>query len=105
MKRSKWMKLEKIIQKTERNACFERHNLLQKDDICFKHPGFQKSDATLMSSRNATRQGFDQVIDQRRVERLTQLLHDPWGLSLKNRTMNLLNGSCPLVRIEMSKCL
>lgn len=36
---------------------------LQKGDICFSHPEFHKREAILMSSRNATRQDFEQVID------------------------------------------
>lgn len=35
---------------------------LQKGEICFSHPEFHKREATLMSSRNATRQDFEQVI-------------------------------------------
>jgi 2-desacetyl-2-hydroxyethyl bacteriochlorophyllide A dehydrogenase len=35
---------------------------LQKVDISFSHPEFHKREATLMSSRNATRADFDQVI-------------------------------------------
>ncbi|GAB3925026.1 zinc-binding alcohol dehydrogenase family protein [Mucilaginibacter myungsuensis] len=35
---------------------------LQKGDISFNHPEFHKREATLMSSRNATQQDFDQVI-------------------------------------------
>ncbi|HWA32740.1 MAG TPA: zinc-binding dehydrogenase, partial [Cyclobacteriaceae bacterium] len=35
---------------------------LQKGDISFSHPEFHKREATLMSSRNATREDFDQVI-------------------------------------------
>jgi 2-desacetyl-2-hydroxyethyl bacteriochlorophyllide A dehydrogenase len=36
---------------------------LQKGDISFSHPEFHKREATLMSSRNATRQDFEQVMD------------------------------------------
>ncbi len=36
---------------------------LQKEEIVFSHPEFHKRESTLMSSRNATRQDFDQVID------------------------------------------
>jgi 2-desacetyl-2-hydroxyethyl bacteriochlorophyllide A dehydrogenase len=36
---------------------------LQKGDICFNHPEFHKREATLMSSRNATRTDFEHVID------------------------------------------
>lgn len=35
---------------------------LQKGEISFSHPEFHKREATLMSSRNATREDFDQVI-------------------------------------------
>jgi 2-desacetyl-2-hydroxyethyl bacteriochlorophyllide A dehydrogenase len=35
---------------------------LQKREISFSHPEFHKREATLMSSRNATRQDFEQVI-------------------------------------------
>jgi 2-desacetyl-2-hydroxyethyl bacteriochlorophyllide A dehydrogenase len=36
---------------------------LQKGEISFNHPEFHKRELTLMSSRNATRQDFDHVID------------------------------------------
>lgn len=36
---------------------------LQKSKISFSHPDFHKREATLMSSRNATRKDFEQVID------------------------------------------
>ncbi len=36
---------------------------LQKGDIIFSHPEFHKREATLMSSRNATRADFEYVID------------------------------------------
>jgi len=36
---------------------------LQKGEISFSHPEFHKREATLMSSRNATREDFDKVID------------------------------------------
>lgn len=35
---------------------------LQKEDIIFSHPEFHKREATLMSSRNATREDFEHVI-------------------------------------------
>jgi 2-desacetyl-2-hydroxyethyl bacteriochlorophyllide A dehydrogenase len=35
---------------------------LQKEEICFSHPEFHKREATLMSSRNATRQDFEHVM-------------------------------------------
>ena len=36
---------------------------LQKGEIAFSHPEFHKREATLMSSRNATRADFDQVLE------------------------------------------
>ena len=36
---------------------------LQKETIIFSHPEFHKREATLMSSRNATREDFEHVID------------------------------------------
>jgi threonine dehydrogenase-like Zn-dependent dehydrogenase len=35
---------------------------LQKENISFSHPEFHKREGTLMSSRNATRKDFEQVI-------------------------------------------
>ena len=35
---------------------------LQKEDIIFSHPEFHKREGTLMSSRNATKEDFEQVI-------------------------------------------
>ncbi|MDQ6904303.1 MAG: zinc-binding dehydrogenase, partial [Bacteroidota bacterium] len=35
---------------------------LQKEEISFSHPEFHKREATLMSSRNATREDFEHVI-------------------------------------------
>ncbi|PRY06837.1 2-desacetyl-2-hydroxyethyl bacteriochlorophyllide A dehydrogenase [Pontibacter ummariensis] len=35
---------------------------LQKGEVCFSHPEFHKREATLMSSRNATREDFNKVI-------------------------------------------
>jgi len=36
---------------------------LQKEEICFSHPEFHKRETTLMSSRNATKEDFNQVIN------------------------------------------
>ena len=35
---------------------------LQKENISFSHPEFHKREATLMSSRNATRKDFEHVM-------------------------------------------
>ena len=43
---------------------------LQKGDIVFSHPEFHKREATLMSSRNATSQDFDQVVSSIKTGRV-----------------------------------
>jgi 2-desacetyl-2-hydroxyethyl bacteriochlorophyllide A dehydrogenase len=40
---------------------------LQKNEICFSHPEFHKREATLMSSRNATKQDFSQVMESMKL--------------------------------------
>jgi len=39
---------------------------LQKEELAFSHPDFHKRESTLMSSRNATRQDFDYVLQSLR---------------------------------------
>ncbi|MNY36691.1 putative L-galactonate oxidoreductase [compost metagenome] len=51
---------------------------LQKENIAFSHPEFHKREATLMSSRNATRQDFEHVIAAMKaglVEPATYITH------------------------------
>lgn len=51
---------------------------LQKEEIVFSHPEFHKREATLMSSRNATRADFEHVIacmKQKLVEPTTYITH------------------------------
>ncbi|MCF0055886.1 zinc-binding alcohol dehydrogenase family protein [Dyadobacter sp. CY356] len=51
---------------------------LQKGEIIFSHPEFHKREATLMSSRNATRQDFEHVIDSMKkglVDPTTYITH------------------------------
>ncbi len=43
---------------------------LQKEEITFSHPEFHKREATLMSSRNATKADFDFVIDNIKSKRI-----------------------------------
>ena len=47
---------------------------LQKEEISFSHPEFHKRESTLMSSRNATREDFQCVIDS-----IRQAQVDPTG--------------------------
>lgn len=51
---------------------------LQKGEICFSHPEFHKREATLMSSRNATREDFEHVIScmkEKLVDPTTYITH------------------------------
>ena len=51
---------------------------LQKGDLSFSHPEFHKREATLMSSRNATRQDFEHVLSAMRagqVQPTTYITH------------------------------
>ncbi|HEV8084583.1 MAG TPA: zinc-binding alcohol dehydrogenase family protein [Chitinophagaceae bacterium] len=60
---------------------------LQKEDICFNHPEFHKREATLMSSRNATREDFIHVmnaIKKRLVDPETYITHRVKFDDLKN---------------------
>ncbi|QJB31934.1 zinc-binding alcohol dehydrogenase family protein [Chitinophaga oryzae] len=44
---------------------------LQRENITFSHPEFHKREGTLLSSRNATRQDFDLVLENIRTGRIT----------------------------------
>jgi 2-desacetyl-2-hydroxyethyl bacteriochlorophyllide A dehydrogenase len=60
---------------------------LQKGDITFSHPEFHKRESTLMSSRNATREDFDHVINslkQKLVDPLTYITHRTTFNSVKD---------------------
>jgi threonine dehydrogenase-like Zn-dependent dehydrogenase len=51
---------------------------LQKKEICFSHPEFHKREATLMSSRNATREDFEHVIaamKRKEIDPTTYITH------------------------------
>lgn len=51
---------------------------LQKGEVTFSHPEFHKREATLMSSRNATREDFDHVMSslkRREVDPITYITH------------------------------
>ena len=51
---------------------------LQKGEINFSHPEFHKREATLMSSRNATRKDFEHVIacmKEKKVDPTTYITH------------------------------
>lgn len=48
---------------------------LQKGEISFSHPEFHKREATLMSSRNATREDFDHVISSMKNKRINPAIY------------------------------
>jgi 2-desacetyl-2-hydroxyethyl bacteriochlorophyllide A dehydrogenase len=48
---------------------------LQKGEIAFSHPEFHKREATLMSSRNATRQDFEHVIASMKKKEVNPLTY------------------------------
>lgn len=61
---------------------------LQKGDISFSHPEFHKREATLMSSRNATRSDFEYVMDCMRkglVKPSTYITHRTTFDQVKNQ--------------------
>lgn len=44
---------------------------LQKEEIVISHPEFHKREATLMSSRNATKEDFDHVMHSMKTGKVT----------------------------------
>ncbi len=68
---------------------------LQKGEIAFSHPEFHKREATLMSSRNATREDFDRVMgcDKERTDRSHGIYHASRGLRTGEARVRELAGS------------
>jgi 2-desacetyl-2-hydroxyethyl bacteriochlorophyllide A dehydrogenase len=48
---------------------------LQKESIAFSHPEFHKREATLMSSRNATREDFEEVMESMKSGQLNPTMY------------------------------
>jgi 2-desacetyl-2-hydroxyethyl bacteriochlorophyllide A dehydrogenase len=79
---------------------------LQKGDISFSHPEFHKREATLMSSRNATRQDFEHVIScmkQGLVEPATYITHHVPFSQVKNDFITWLRPETGVIKamVEM----
>jgi threonine dehydrogenase-like Zn-dependent dehydrogenase len=79
---------------------------LQKGDICFSHPEFHKREATLMSSRNATRADFEHVISsmkKKEVNPATYITHKVLFEKVKDEFEHLLNPASGVIKamIEM----
>jgi threonine dehydrogenase-like Zn-dependent dehydrogenase len=74
---------------------------LQKDDICFSHPEFHKREATLMSSRNATREDFEYVIAtirKRQVDPTIYITHRVLFNQVKDEFKNWLNPAMGVIK-------
>jgi 2-desacetyl-2-hydroxyethyl bacteriochlorophyllide A dehydrogenase len=74
---------------------------LQKGDISFSHPEFHKREATLMSSRNATRQDFEHVISAMRrglVEPTTYITHRTGFGELKDEFAQWLSPATGVIK-------
>lgn len=57
---------------------------LQKGEICFSHPEFHKREATLMSSRNATRADFEHVISSMKMREVNPATYITHRVSFEN---------------------
>jgi 2-desacetyl-2-hydroxyethyl bacteriochlorophyllide A dehydrogenase len=74
---------------------------LQKGAISFSHPEFHKREATLMSSRNATRQDFEHVISAMRrglVEPTTYITHRTGFGELKDEFAQWLSPATGVIK-------
>jgi len=79
---------------------------LQKGDLTFSHPEFHKREATLLSSRNATRQDFEHVISamqQGLVKPTTYITHRAAFDEVKNEFASWLDPATGVIKamIEM----
>lgn len=74
---------------------------LQKGDICFSHPEFHKREATLMSSRNATRADFEHVVDSMKkglVDPTTYITHRVLFDQVKDEFEGWLNPNMGVIK-------
>jgi threonine dehydrogenase-like Zn-dependent dehydrogenase len=79
---------------------------LQKGDISFSHPEFHKREATLMSSRNATRKDFEHVISSMKngeVKPTTYITHRVLFNSVKDQFSSWLDPKNGVIKamVEM----
>lgn len=79
---------------------------LQKGDIAFSHPEFHKREATLMSSRNATREDFEHVIASMKagqVDPTTYITHRTVFANVKDEFESWLHPANSVIKamIEM----
>jgi len=74
---------------------------LQRDEISFSHPEFHKRESTLMSSRNATREDFEYVMDsmsKRLIDPATYITHRVMFDSVKEEFEKWLDPSSGLIK-------
>jgi len=74
---------------------------LQKGEISFNHPEFHKREATLMSSRNATRKDFEHVMDSMRsknVDPTTYISHRAMFNEVKSEFESWLNPASGVIK-------
>ena len=75
---------------------------LQKGDISFSHPEFHKREATLMSSRNATREDFEHVIasiKKKQVDPTTYITHRILFDEVKDEFEKWLNPANGVIKV------
>jgi threonine dehydrogenase-like Zn-dependent dehydrogenase len=74
---------------------------LQKGEISFSHPEFHKREATLMSSRNATRADFEHVISlikRRRIDPTNFITHRVNFDQIKDEFQGWLNPASRVIK-------
>ena len=74
---------------------------LQKGDISFSHPDFHKKEATLMSSRNATRQDIEKVISSMKaglIDPTTYITHRVIFEDVKNHFSSWLDPATGVIK-------
>jgi 2-desacetyl-2-hydroxyethyl bacteriochlorophyllide A dehydrogenase len=74
---------------------------LQKNEIIFSHPEFHKREATLMSSRNATKEDFKYVIDSIKkglINTSDYITHRVSFYNLANEFENFLNPASGVIK-------
>jgi threonine dehydrogenase-like Zn-dependent dehydrogenase len=78
---------------------------LQKGDISFSHPEFHKREATLMSSRNATRSDFEYVIKclgSGMIDPTNYITHRVTFPEVKEQFGNWLNPQSGVIKVMVS---
>lgn len=78
---------------------------LQKQEITFSHPEFHKREGTLMSSRNATREDFEHVINCMKkglVNPMTYITHQTGFDELSTEFLKWLNPDSKVIKAMVS---